>query len=128
MTSGRSSDDVDILRALNARFIAACRQGSWEDLSQVLSERFAYVDGVTGERWEMPRYIADLRDHPSPDLTVDQVVVHVAGETAGVSARSNGGTGRYNRYLDVYALENGAWKCVQACVWPQHSGDTLASE
>jgi hypothetical protein len=118
MTRASTSDDVETLRELNDRFIAACRLGSWENLSKVLSERFAYVDGVTGERWDMPRYITDLREHPSPGLTVDQVVIHVAGETAGVSARSTAGTGRYNRYLDVYTRENGTWKCVQACVWP----------
>jgi hypothetical protein len=92
--------------------------GSWEDLSHVLSDRFAYVDGSTGERWDMSRHIADLREHPSPGLTVDQVVVHVAGDTAGVSARSTAGTGSFNRYLDVYAREGGTWTCVQACVWP----------
>lgn len=111
-------DDVDSLMRLNDRFIAACRKGSWADLEPVLSERFAYVDGATGERWQMGRYIDDLRSNPSPLLSIDDVVVHVAGDTAGVSARTSNGTGRHNRYLDVYAREADGWKCVQACVWP----------
>lgn len=106
---------------LNDRFIDACRAGSWEDLSKVLSERFAYVDGATGERWEMDRYIAELRANPRPQLSIDDMVIHVAGETAGVSARTSNGTGTHNRYLDVYAREPAGWRCVQACVWPTES-------
>lgn len=111
-------DDVKQLTTLNGRFIEACRAGSWEELRPVLSERFRYVDGATGELWDMERYIADLGANPSPQLLIDQLVVHVAGETAGVSARTSSGTGTHNRYLDVYAREGDEWKCVQACVWP----------
>lgn len=112
------TDDVVQLRELNDRFIAACRLGSWEGLRPVLSDRFAYVDGGTGERWELQRYIADLRENPIPTLAIDQVDIHVAGDTAGVSARTSSGNGRFNRYLDVYAREADGWRCVQASVWP----------
>jgi len=111
-------DDVRALTELNDRFIEACRAGSWELLRPVLSEFFQYVDGVTGEAWDMERYIADLEGAPSPRLAIDQVVVHVAGDAGGVSARASNGTGRHNRYLDVYAREAEGWRCVQACVWP----------
>jgi hypothetical protein len=110
--------DARILADLNQQFISACRLGSWEKLSLVLSDHFAYVDGLTGEQWELARYIDDLRAGPSPTLGVDQVVVHVAGDTGSVSARSSNGSGRHNRYIDVYARETDGWKCVQACVWP----------
>jgi len=111
-------DDVTALRPLNDRFISACRAGSWEDLQLVLSPRFRYVDGATGECWTMSTYIEDVRGSANPRLSVDQVVVHVAGDTAGVSARTSNGSGRHNRYLDVYARDDGGWSCVQACVWP----------
>ena len=114
----RLTDDVETLTDLNERFIAACRQGSWEELRNVLSDGFKYVDGTTGEAWDEARYISDLRANPVPALSIDQVVVHVAGDTAGVSARTSNGTGKHNRYLDVYAREAHGWKCVQACVWP----------
>ena len=112
------SDDVVQLTALNEAFIDACRLGSWEDLQPVLSDHFRYVDGATGELWDMDRYIADLRANPVPQLGIDQVVVHVAGDTGSASARTSNGSGSHNRYLDVYAREDGRWRCVQACVWP----------
>ena len=119
-------DDAAQLTQLNDRFIAACRAGSWDDLEPILSSRFRYVDGVTGSRWEMDRYRDDLCAHPNPELSIDQVVVHLAGDTAGVSARTSNGTGRHHRYLDVYARESGEWKCVQACVWPAESDLVLS--
>jgi ketosteroid isomerase-like protein len=54
---------------------------------------------------------------PAPTLTIDQVVVHVCGDTAIVSARSNVQPGRYSRYLDTYERRDGRWVCVHACVW-----------
>ena len=112
-------DDQRRLGELNDRFIVACRAGSWEDLEPVLAPSFRYVDGTTGELWGMDRYVAELRANPSPALTIDQVVIHIAGGTAGVSARTSNGTGRHNRYLDVYARDDaGEWRCVHACVWP----------
>lgn len=113
-----SEDDLTQLRDLNDRFIEACRKGSWEDLKPVLSDRFVYLDGGTGARWEMSRYIDDLRENPLPSLTIDQVDIHVVGDTAGVSARTTAGTGSFNRYLDVYTREVDGWRCVQASVWP----------
>lgn len=110
-------DDEKLLNELNDRFIAACRDGSWKDLQPVLSTKFRYVDGATGELWSMARYIDDLQENPSPKLRVDQVVVHVAGDTAGITARTSNGTGRHNRYLDVYSRELEGWHCVQASVW-----------
>ena len=118
MTAPDARGDMAILAELNQQFISACRLGSWERLSLVLSERFAYVDGLSGEKWDMSRYIEDLRANPSPNLGIDQVVVHVAGSTGSVTARSSNGSGRRNRYIDIYARESDGWKCVQACVWP----------
>ena len=77
------------------------------------------LDGVTGELWEMPRYIRDLRAHPSPTLSIDEIAIHVAGDTATVSARTRTRShpGRQNRYLDTYTRRDGGWVCVHACVW-----------
>lgn len=118
----RAANDDELLRALNDCFIAACREGSWEKLQQVLDPSFRYVDGASGELWPMDDYIADLRAHPSPQLEIDQVVVHVVGDTAGVSARTSNGTDRHNRYLDVYQHTVDGWACVQVCVWPAGAG------
>jgi hypothetical protein len=119
-------DDRDALVRLNDRFIGACRTGSWDELRPVLSADFRYVDGVTGEMWEMARYVEDLVTSPNPSLSIDQVVVHVAGDTAGVSARTSNGRGGHGRYLDVYARGTHGWACVQAMVWPLPGGHAPA--
>jgi hypothetical protein len=111
-------DDVEALAAQNQRFIEACRQGSWPMLRPILSPTFSYLDGATGEVWDMDRYIKDLQGNPADTLVVDQVVIHVAGDTAVVSARSRSNIGTNNRYLDTYERWGDSWLCVHACVWP----------
>jgi hypothetical protein len=111
-------DDINALTELNRQFIDAFRQGSWELLEPILSPSFAYLDGATSEVWEHERYIENLRNNPSPSLSIDQLVVHVDGDTAVVSARTSRQPGRYGRYIDTYARRNGRWACVHACVWP----------
>lgn len=110
-------DDVNVLMELNRRFIEAFRQGSWELLEPILSPSFSYLDGATGEVWEDERYIESLRSNPSPSLSIDQLAVHVDGDTAVVSARTSRQPSRYGRYIDTYARRDGGWQCVHACVW-----------
>lgn len=111
-------DDRTALLELNEQFIDAFRNGSWEQLRPVLSPSFSYLDGATGEVWEHDRYVENLRSNPSPALAIDQVVVHVDGDTAIVSARTTRRPGAYARYVDTYERRDGDWLCVHACVWP----------
>lgn len=111
-------DDLTALAEQNERFIEVCRHGSWAMLRLVLSPSFSYLDGSTGEVWEMDRYIKNLEENPAPTLVIDQVAIHVDGDTAIVSARSSRGAGRANRYVDTYARRGDEWLCVHACVWP----------
>lgn len=113
-----STSDTDALTALNERFIEAFRQGSWELLEPILSPGFSYLDGQTGEVWTHDRYVKDLRSHPSDALSIDQVVVHIEGDTAVVSARTTRRPGAYARYVDTYSRRDGDWLCIHACVWP----------
>jgi hypothetical protein len=110
-------DDTKVLTDLNLQFIEAFRQGSWELLEPILSKSFSYLDGATGEVWDQERYIENLRRNPSPSLAIDQVVVHVDGNTAVVSARTSR-PDRSGRYVDTYARRDDGWVCVHACVWP----------
>lgn len=114
-------NDRDALTERNRSFIEAFRQGSWEILRPVLSPSFRYLDGATGELWDLSRYIEDLRANPAPDLGIDQLVVHVDGDAAVVSARSSSRPGQFNRYVDSYERRNGSWVCYSACVWPLSS-------
>jgi Domain of unknown function (DUF4440) len=82
-------DDTKVLTELNTQFIDAFRQGSWELLEPILSPSFRYLDGATGEAWAQERYVEYLRGSPAPALALDQVVVHVDGNTAVVSARTS---------------------------------------
>lgn len=107
----------------NARFIDAFRVGSWARLEPLIADDFQYLDGATGEVWTMERYIADVDGHPTPTIEYDQLVVHVAGEVAVVSARTYSRPGAANRYVDTYRHRDGQWQCVQACVWPIQVND-----
>jgi hypothetical protein len=111
-------DDSRQLTRLNDRFIEAFRQGSWELLEPILSPSFSYLDGVTGEMWTHERYVQNLREHPAPELSIDQLAVHVDGRVAVVSARTSRRPGEFKRYVDTYERRDGGWLCVHACVWP----------
>jgi hypothetical protein len=113
--------DTIQLKELNERFIEAFRRGSWELLEPILAPTFSYLDGATGEVWERARYVDSLRSHPAPALELDQVVVHVDGDTAVVSGRTTRGPGNRKRYLDTYERRADGWRCVHACVWPLNS-------
>jgi hypothetical protein len=110
-------DATKILARHNLRFIEACRQGSWLMLEPLLARSFSYLDGDTGEVWDLERYTTDLRENPAPTLLVDQVVIRVDGDTAVVSGRTRKRGSHRNRYLDTYARRGDGWLCVHACVW-----------
>jgi hypothetical protein len=120
-------DDVQVLAKLNDQFIEAFRQGCWEILKPILSPTFSYLDGATGEVWTHERYLHSLRSSPSPTLTIDELQIHVDGDTAVVSARTSRRPGRHSRYLDTYARRGGRWLCVHACVWSLQATDSNAT-
>ena len=114
-------NDLKILKELNERFIDAFRKGSWETLRPILSPDFSFLDGATGEVWHMERYIGDLDGKPVPTIRIDQLRIHIDGNTAVVSSRSSARPGRSSRYLDTYERREDVWLCVHACVWPLQS-------
>lgn len=111
-------DDTAVLTELNERFIESFRQGSWQMLKPILSPSFSYLNGATGETLAIEPYAESLEGNPVPALTIDQVVVHVDGDSAVVSARTSREAGRYSRYVDTYERRDGSWVCTHACVWP----------
>jgi hypothetical protein len=115
---GAQMTDEEALTRLNERFIEAFRQGSWELLRPILSSGFSYLDGATGEVWTRERYVDNLQGNPSSSLAIDQVAIHVDGDTAVLSARTSRQPGRYSRYVDTYERRGETWRCVHACVWP----------
>jgi ketosteroid isomerase-like protein len=111
--------DVEELERLNDQFIDAFRIGSWDRLRPILADDFAYLDGDTGERWTQEQYIADLDGQAIPDIAFDELQIHVAGDTAVVSARTTraGRPEVHRRYVDTYERRGDGWLCVHACVW-----------
>jgi hypothetical protein len=110
--------DIEVLTQLNVQFIEAFRKGSWEILGQILTPTFQYLSGSTGEVQQLPEYIEDLQTNPSPDLQIDQVVIHLDGDAAVVSARCTSDGLRFSRYVDSYRRGEQGWTCFHACVWP----------
>jgi hypothetical protein len=113
-------EDVVQLEARNAEFVAACREEFWARLRAILVEGFQSLYGGTGQTWDGARYAADPRANPAPALWIDEVVVHLAGQTATASARTHSDSwpGRANRYMDTHVRRGGSWRCVHACGWP----------
>jgi hypothetical protein len=122
---GTYADDEASLRALNDLCIEAFRRGSWELLEPILSPSFTYLNGATGEVWGHERYAEVLRAKTARAVHVDQIVVHVDGDTAVVSARTSRTPGTFGRYVDTYARRAHGWECVHACVWPLVSAESL---
>jgi Domain of unknown function (DUF4440) len=123
LNGGGIVEDTEVLKELNEWFVDAFRRGSWELLEPILSPSFSYLDGATGEVWDQERYIEDLRRNPQPTIGIAQVVVHVDGDVAIVSARSSTAPTRSNRYIDTYERREDGWVCVHACVWPLRQSD-----
>ncbi|HTW20038.1 MAG TPA: nuclear transport factor 2 family protein [Mycobacteriales bacterium] len=111
-------DDVAVLTELNARFVEACRHGASETLTSLLSAAFTYLDGATGEVWDIDQFLKDVAENPSPTVRIDQLVIHVEGNTAVVSARALRLPNSSRRYLDTYERRGGAWRCTHSCGWP----------
>jgi hypothetical protein len=118
-------DDRQLLEELNEQFIEAFRRGAWEVLEPILAPSFSYLDGASGEVWEHERYVDNLQSNPHSSLALDQVVIHVDGDTAVVSGRTSRQPGRYSRYLDTYERRAEGWRCVHACVWPLLAAESL---
>jgi hypothetical protein len=111
-------DDVAVLTDHNRRFIDACRHGSWTMLEPLLSGSFTYLDGATGEMWDLNRYAKGLTGNPLPALIVGQLVIHVDGDTAIVSARSRPRTTTATWSVTGAAATIGC-ACTPACDrWP----------
>lgn len=119
-------NDTEVLLELNERFIEAFRQGSWEMLQPILSPNFTYLDGNTGDVSEIEPYAKALQNGAVPALAIDQVVVHIDGDAAVVSARTSGRQpGLHSRYVDSYERRDGQWICYHACVWRLQAAQTV---
>ena len=68
----------------------------------LLARSCSYLNGATGKTCDMERYVKHLKENLALSLTIDQVVIHVDGDTAVVSARAWPRPSQTNRYLETY--------------------------
>jgi hypothetical protein len=122
-------DDIAALAARDEHVTGACRQGPREQLGQMLGSGVRYLGGRAGEAWDEDRYAANLRHNPAPSPAIGQVVIHIAGSTAAVSAHTRSDTRprRHSRYPGTCERRGGHWVCLHGCVWPlpEQPGDTV---
>ena len=110
-------DDDRRLTELNFQFIEAWRVGSVELLDEVLDAEFIYLNGATGETADRAAYVARLTG-PNPTIRVDDVRVHVFGDTAVATGRTTRDGTAFMRYVDSWRRRDGRWTCVHGCNWP----------
>lgn len=110
-------DDERTLTDLNWQFIESWRIGDVEMLDGVLDEDFIYLDGVTGRTADRATYRAGLTG-PAETLAVDDVRVHLFGDTAVVTGRTTRDGMAFKRYVDTWRRVDGRWTCVHGGLWP----------
>jgi hypothetical protein len=116
--------DIDILKALNARFIHNFITNDVASHDAMLHPRFLYINAA-GRRIERAPYLVDWATGFDPDAipywdTRDERI-DIFGDMALVRAANRyvsveGGTESIGMaaYTDVYVREGGKWLCAQA--------------
>ncbi|MDI1262197.1 MAG: nuclear transport factor 2 family protein [bacterium] len=120
----QSTDTMDELRALNARFIHNFVTSDVASHDAILHRDFINI-WPTGQRFDRATYLKYWATAFDPKIIpywdVRDELITVAGNVALVRS-----TNKYTRYrdgnavtgmtmyTDTYLFENGAWKCIQA--------------
>jgi len=138
----QSTEVMDELRALNARFIHNFVTNDVPSHDAILHPAFITVL-PTGQRWDRATYLKywatafdpkvipywDVRDEL---ITVIGNVALVRSTNKAIRRRDGNEVTGMTMYTDTYLFENGAWKCIQAqiqAVAPEYypSDDTIVS-
>jgi ketosteroid isomerase-like protein len=114
------SADLDILQSLNRDYIASVQNGDVRRFDEILAEEFwcSNPDGTLIDRAAFLRQTA--RPVTISDLRAHDVLIRRFGDVAIIHARTSftlpGGDQGAGRYTDVWALQDGGWRCVSAHV------------
>jgi ketosteroid isomerase-like protein len=138
----QSSETMNELRALNARFIHNFVTNDVASHDAILHPAFINI-WPTGQRWDRASYLKywatafdpkvipywDVRDEL---ITVIGDVALVRSTNKATRRRDGNEVTGMTTYTDTYLLENGAWKCIQAqiqAVAPEFypANDTIVS-
>jgi ketosteroid isomerase-like protein len=112
--------DLDLLHDLNRDYIASVQNGDTRRFDEILAKEF-YCSNPDGALIDRAGFLAQTaRPVTIADLTAHDVKIRLFGDVAIIHARTsyslpNGGQGG-GRYTDVWARQEGAWRCVSAHV------------
>ena len=137
-----TSETMDELRALNARFIHNFVTNDVASHDAILHPGFINI-WPTGQRWDRATYLKYWATAFDPKVIVywdvrDELIT-VLGDVALVRATNKHTRRRDGKevtamtmYADAYLFENGAWKGIQAQITavapePQPADDTIVS-
>lgn len=122
------SEDLQTLRALNARFIRNFISNDAKGHSEIIHPRFICINS-NGSRTERARYLDDWQTDFDPNVIIywdtRNELIDIFGDVALVRS-----TNKWVRvidgeektgmttYTDIYIRENGQWLCIQAQLTP----------
>jgi ketosteroid isomerase-like protein len=112
--------DLDILHGLNRDYIAEVQNGDVKRFDEILAGEF-YCSNPDGTLVDRAGFLARTAQPVTiANLAAHDVLIRLYGETAVIHARTSytlpndrQGAGRYT---DIWAREDGAWRCVAAHV------------
>jgi ketosteroid isomerase-like protein len=112
--------DLDILHALNRDYIDSVQNSDVRRFDEILAAEF-YCSNPDGSLLDREGFLKQTaRPVTIAHLRAEDVMIRLLGDVAIVHARTsyalpNGGAGA-GRYTDVWARQDGTWRCVSAHV------------
>lgn len=114
------TSDLDALHTLNHDYIHSVQHGDVRRFDEILAAEF-YCSNPDGGLINREAFLAQTaRPVTIANLRAEDVIIRLFGDMAIIHARTtftraDGGHGA-GRYTDVWARQNGAWRCVSAHV------------
>jgi ketosteroid isomerase-like protein len=114
------STDLDALNGLNHDYIASVQNGNVRRFDEILAAEF-YCSNPDGSLINREGFLAQTaRPVTIRNLQAHDVVIRLFGDVAIIHARTTytlqDGSPGAGRYTDVWAWQNGSWRCVSAHV------------
>jgi len=112
--------DLEVLHALNHDYIAAVQHGDVRRFDELLAEEF-YCSNPDGTLINRPGFLAQTALPVTiANLQAHDVLIRLYGGIAIIHARTTytlpHGVHGGGRYTDVWARQDGGWRCISAHV------------
>jgi len=115
-----SASDVEILTSLNRDYIGSVQNGDVRRFEEILAADFR-CSNPDGSLLDRTGFLAQTAQPVTiSDLAAHDVEIRVFGDIAIIHARTSyttaDGQQGAGRYTDIWARQNGQWRCVSAHV------------